>query len=73
VLIPARGFSDYDREGGVFFDPAADGEFEAALRADLRPGVDVTSVDAHINDEPFADHCVERLLALLERHSTPAP
>jgi uncharacterized protein (UPF0261 family) len=73
VLIPARGFSDYDREGGVFFDPAADGEFEAALRADLRPGVDVTSVDAHINVEPFADHCVERLLALLERHSTPAP
>jgi uncharacterized protein (UPF0261 family) len=66
VLIPARGFSDYDREGGVFFDPAADGEFVAALRADLRPGIDVTTVDAHINDESFADRCVERLLALLD-------
>jgi uncharacterized protein (UPF0261 family) len=65
VLIPARGFSDYDRAGGVFSDPAADAEFTAALRADLRPGVDVTSVDAHINDETFADRCVERLLHLI--------
>jgi uncharacterized protein (UPF0261 family) len=69
VLIPARGFSDYDREGGVFFDPAADGAFEAALRAELRPGVRVTTVDAHINDEPFADRCVERLLTHIDNTS----
>jgi uncharacterized protein (UPF0261 family) len=69
VLIPARGFSDYDREGGVFFDPAADAAFVTALRADLRPGVGVTTVDAHLNDEPFADRCVERLLMLIDNTS----
>jgi uncharacterized protein (UPF0261 family) len=69
VLIPARGFSDYDREGEVFFDPAADGAFEVALRADLRPGIGVTTVDAHINDEPFADRCVERLLTHIDNTS----
>jgi hypothetical protein len=41
----------------------------AALRADLRPGVGVTTVDAHLNDEPFADRCVERLLMLIDNTS----
>jgi uncharacterized protein (UPF0261 family) len=72
VLIPTRGFSDYDRRGGVFFDPAADAAFTAALRADLDPRVPIEEADAHINDEPFADRCVERLLALLGTRPLPA-
>jgi uncharacterized protein (UPF0261 family) len=72
VLIPTRGFSDYDRADGVFFDPAADGRFIAALRTDLQPQVNLECVDAHINDRPFADRCVERLLALLDNRAIPA-
>ena len=33
LILPVRGFSEYDKEGGVFYDPAADKAFmDAAVR-----------------------------------------
>jgi uncharacterized protein (UPF0261 family) len=55
VVVPLRGFSAYDVEGGPFWDPEADAAFAGALRAALRARVPVIEVAAHINDPAFAD------------------
>jgi uncharacterized protein (UPF0261 family) len=65
VLIPQRGFSDYDHEGRIFFDPEADAAFVEAVRASIGGQVPVLGVDAHINDPALADVAVGHLLRLL--------
>jgi uncharacterized protein (UPF0261 family) len=62
VLIPRRGFSALDIDGGPFCDPAADGAFVAALRGRLRPDIPVDEVADHINSEAFADVAAGALL-----------
>jgi len=53
-VIPARGFSDVDREGHTFYDPEADAAFVRVVRETVREGIEVVEVDAHINDSEFA-------------------
>jgi uncharacterized protein (UPF0261 family) len=67
VLVPREGFSVPDAEGGPFWDPAADEAFINALVANLDSGIRVKVIDAHINDEQFADAAVDELLALIGR------
>jgi uncharacterized protein (UPF0261 family) len=54
VLVPLRGLSAIDVEGGVFYDPDADTALFQALRSHLAPRVELIEVDAHINDPAFA-------------------
>lgn len=65
VLVPTRGFSVPDAEGGPFWDPDADGAFLDALQAEIRPEIKVEVWDAHINDPDFADAAVDTLIALI--------
>lgn len=67
LMLPLRGVSALDREGGAFHDPEADAALFAALREHVRPPVEIVEVDAHINDPQFADAAVDRLLELLGR------
>lgn len=55
VIIPMLGFSVWDKPGGMFFDPERGNNFSEALKARLRPGINVLEVKAHINDELFAE------------------
>ena len=64
VLIPTRGFSDYDHEGRVFFDPAANRAFVEALYAAIGDRVPVIELDAHVNDPDFALAAVDHLVGL---------
>lgn len=66
ILIPRRGFSVPDAEGGPFWDPEADAAFVDALLAEVRDGISVDVRDAHINDRAFADATVEELLRLFD-------
>lgn len=65
VLIPSRGYSALDRDGGPFFDPEADRAFVDGLHERLDGQVGVEILDAHINDEAFAARAVELLVASL--------
>ncbi|MFT0846969.1 Tm-1-like ATP-binding domain-containing protein [Actinomycetaceae bacterium L2_0104] len=66
VMIPQRGFSALDIDGGAFFDPAADGSAIAALEAHIdNPKVVIKKIDAHINDPEFAAACVNELMELV--------
>lgn len=65
IVIPARGFSAYDREGQPFHDPEADAAFRETLVEALRPGIPVHVLDHHINDPECIAFAVKRLEALL--------
>jgi uncharacterized protein (UPF0261 family) len=55
VLIPLRGFSSLDCQGTIFYDPLADLAFINSLKSKLKETIEVKEIDAHINDEKFAE------------------
>lgn len=67
VVIPSRGFSSFDEEGGAFWEPETDRVFAPALKASLRPEIEVIEVEAHINDPLFAETVIEVLDRLMQR------
>ena len=58
VMIPLRGVSGLDVEGGAFFSPAALAAYCAAVGS-------ASQVDAHINDPGFARRAAEELPGML--------
>jgi uncharacterized protein (UPF0261 family) len=66
VIVPARGFSLADAEGGALWDPAADRALIDALRAALRDDIGYEVVDAHVDDAEFADVVADRYLSLVQ-------
>jgi uncharacterized protein (UPF0261 family) len=66
VVIPRLGFSSFDEEGGVFWEPETDRVFALALKASLKPEIEVIEVEAHINDPLFAETMVEVLDRLMQ-------
>lgn len=66
VLVPLGGFSFSDRPGHAFFDPESKAALIEALRQDLAPGVELSTIDAHINDPIFADAIVAKLREFIE-------
>ncbi len=65
VVVPLKGFSPRDREGGVFYDPEADAALVEELKRRLRPKVRFVEVDAHINDPSFTQALLEEFHELL--------
>jgi uncharacterized protein (UPF0261 family) len=68
VVAPTRGFSLADAEGGDLWDPVADGAFLDALAEGLRPDIPFEAIDAHVDDDAFADLVAERYLSLVGAH-----
>jgi len=62
VMIPRRGVSALDIEGGPFFDPDATAAFVEGLRSTVAPEVSVIEADLHINDPEFARAMVARAM-----------
>lgn len=67
VVIPMKGFSDWDREGGVTYDPEADSVFVEELCEKLNVDINVTKIDANICDRVFAEEAVRVFWRLIER------
>ncbi|SCB61814.1 Uncharacterized protein, UPF0261 family [Rhizobium aethiopicum] len=59
-LIPEKGVSALDIEGGAFFDPHADAALFAALEATVKPTASrrIVRLPLHINDPDFAEAAV---------------
>ena len=66
VVVPARGFSLVDIEGGDLYDPAANRAFIDALRDALRDDIAFEEVDGHVDDPAFADLVADRYLTLVK-------
>ena len=69
VLVPERGFSMADVEGGDLWDPEADAAFVSGLAGALRPDIPLEPVQTHVNDPSFAARVAERYLTLVSTTS----
>jgi uncharacterized protein (UPF0261 family) len=54
ALIPYRGWSEADQEGGPLYDPAMRDAFVQKFRNALDPRIEIKEADLHINDPAFA-------------------
>jgi uncharacterized protein (UPF0261 family) len=63
VVLPLQGCSGYEAAGGPFADPDVDAALFAAIRAALRPEVQVQEVDANINEPSVAEAILAAFLA----------
>jgi uncharacterized protein (UPF0261 family) len=59
VLIPLKGWSSLDREGGPLYDPDADRTFTETLKEHLNSEIPVVEVDLHLNTPEFGKEAVE--------------
>jgi uncharacterized protein (UPF0261 family) len=66
VLIPLRGWSVYGAPGGVLHDGAVYRIFLKTLKDRLRKDIELTVMDANINDDSFVDACVDQLITFME-------
>ena len=62
VLIPLQAISVISAPGQKFHDPVADKALFEAIKANLRPDIEVIEMDCAINDPPFAEACAHALL-----------
>ncbi len=69
VIIPKRGFTALNTEGGPMYEPQSDGGFREGLLEALGPigtrKVRVEEIDRHINDPEFAEALAVRIDALV--------
>ena len=67
LLVPLRGISAIDKEGGPFWWPEADKTLFQSLRNWMAPQVELHELDVHINDPAFAEAAAHTLLRLLRQ------
>ena len=65
ILLPLKGLSRFDNEGGEFWWPEADKALFDSIKQHVNPEVQVIDLDCHINDDAFSDAAVNMILDLL--------
>lgn len=65
VLLPLGGVSEIDKKGAAFYDSEANSMLFDTLKKNLDSHIQVVEVDAHINDEVFADRAAEEFLKIM--------
>jgi uncharacterized protein (UPF0261 family) len=77
VLIPAKGFSEYDKPGGRLYQPEERKAFIEALKRHIEPKIKVIELELHINDPAFAQEAVTMFDSMMKQgeagHSSPRP
>lgn len=66
VIIPERGFLEYDRPGGRLYYPEGRKIFTETLEENLSPNVEFIRMDCHINDPAYAERVMETALRLFK-------
>ena len=68
-LIPEKGISALDIEGGAFFDPDADDALFSAIASTFEQTDDrrLVRLPLHINDPAFAQHAADAFLQIAKR------
>lgn len=65
VVVPMRGFIEWDKPGGLFYDPRRPEVFTAALKESLKTDIKVIELEAHVNDKKFADEAAVVFMSLI--------
>ncbi len=67
IILPLKGVSMLDSEGGAFWDPAADAACFDAIKSGLRKDIPVIELPYNINDRFFAEAAAGALLNLMRQ------
>jgi len=67
VLIPTRGWSEADREGGPLYDPEMNLVFTRRIKEVLNPQIEIHEVDRHINDSAFGEIAATLMDAMIHK------
>lgn len=67
--LPLRGVSMLDAPGKEFWWPEADKALYDAIKAHVRPGIEVHELDLNINDDAFAEAMTSKLLSFLREQA----
>ena len=73
VLIPLKGWSSLDREGGPLYDPDANRIFAETLKQKLNSNVPVVEVDLHLNTPEFGKEAVDLFHQIFTSNLKPPP
>jgi uncharacterized protein (UPF0261 family) len=65
ILVPLKGVSMLDSEGGRFWNPEADRACFDAIKDNLKVGIPFIEVDHNINDPEFSGQVAQTLLDML--------
>ena len=68
LLIPNRGWSEADIQGGPLFDPDTAAIFIRRIRENLDPRIEVRETDLHINEKHFAKIAAEMMDQMVVRN-----
>jgi uncharacterized protein (UPF0261 family) len=69
VLIPMKGWSEADRDGGPLHDPRMNESFVRRLKQDLNQEIEIKEEDLHINDPSFAQLASTVMDEMLQAYS----
>jgi uncharacterized protein (UPF0261 family) len=67
ILLPTKGISQIDAEGGIFYRPEINRVLFDTIKEKTKKSINVIEVDAHINDEKFATMLVSVLLDAINK------
>jgi uncharacterized protein (UPF0261 family) len=71
VLVPSRGFSQLNTDGGPLYEPESDAGFLEGLQDGFKQApsekVTIRVLDMHINDSEFAETAVNELHGLIQK------
>ena len=73
VIIPERGFLEYDRPGDRLHYPEGRKIFADTLQDHLSPDIEFISMDCHINDAVYAEKVTEVALRLFKGSDSNEP
>ncbi len=59
VLLPVQGIEEWDKPGEPAHDPQGLAAFNDEMRACIKAPIHLTEINAHINDQAFADKALE--------------
>ena len=66
-FVPLKGFSNHDSPYGHIHDPSIPGPFADYARGVMPSNVEFRTIDAHFNDDAFADAVIAKARELLAR------
>lgn len=67
IFLPLKGVSQLDSPGGEFWWPEANEALFEAIKTHAGQEIEVTELDANINDQAFADAVTSKLLTFLQK------
>jgi uncharacterized protein (UPF0261 family) len=69
VAVPTQGLSIPNVPGGPFWDPPADADFLATVKADIREDIPVYTYERHVNDPAFGREVGALFIDLMEKQT----